>query len=98
VLVVYARALVAQWAQRSVLATLGKASLTVFCTHLVICLAALVVVADPAPAALHWRDSALLAATLLTLYATALVFVEGKRIVPVLIASLSARLASRTAR
>ncbi|MEP7064036.1 MAG: OpgC domain-containing protein [Betaproteobacteria bacterium] len=98
VLVVYARTHVVQWAQRSVLTTLGKASLTVFCAHLVICLVALAFVVDSVPARLHWRDSALLAATLVTLYAIALVFVEGKRIAPMLVASLSARLASRTAR
>ena len=80
------------------LATLGKVSLTVFCAHIVICLAALASVADPAPAQLHWRDSALLASTLVTLYLIALVSVEGKRAVPRLRAAINARLAARTVR
>jgi len=98
VLVIAARRTIAQWAQRSVLATLGKVSLTVFCAHIVICLAALASVADPAPAQLHWRDSALLASTLVTLYLIALVSVEGKRAVPRLRAAINARLAARTVR
>ncbi len=98
VLVVSARHLIAQWARRSMLATLGKVSLTVFCAHVIICLAALASVADVAPLRLHWRDSALLAATLVTLYVIALVFVEGRRMVPPILAALSANLAARTAR
>jgi hypothetical protein len=98
VLVVAARRLIAQWATHSVLATLGKVSLTVFCAHVTICLAALASVADPTPAQLHWRDSALLAATLATLYVIAVVFVEGRRVLPPLAAALSAWRSGRTAR
>ena len=78
-LVVYARATLAQWAERSLLATLGKASLTVFCAHLLICLVALLLVAEPSPMQLHWTDSALLAGTLAALYALAWVYQAGRR-------------------
>jgi hypothetical protein len=97
-LVVWARAAVAEWAQRSLLTTLGKASLTVFCAHLVICLGALVVVADSAPAQLHWRDSALLAGTLVALYAVAWVYQAGRRRVGPAAAAVIAKPAARTAR
>ena len=78
-LVVYARGTLAQWAERSLLATLGKASLTVFCAHLLICLVALLLVAEPSPAQLHWTDSALLAGTLVSLYALAWIYQAGRR-------------------
>jgi hypothetical protein len=79
-LVVYARNTLAQWAERSLLATLGKASLTVFCAHLLICLVALLLVTEPSPAQLHWTDSALLAGTLLALYALAWTYQAGRRL------------------
>jgi len=98
VLGVAARRRLAQWARHSLLTTLGKAALPVFCAHLVICFVALAMVADPNPQQLHWHDSALLAATLVALYAVALLFVEGRRLGAPLVATLSARLAARTAR
>ena len=58
-------------AQRSVLALMGSASLPVFCGHLALCLVALALVRDVAPATLHWQDSALLAAALAALALTA---------------------------
>lgn len=94
VLTLAVRSTFARWAERSVLATMGKVSLTIFCAHVVICLAALASVADPAPAHLHWRDSALLGFTMATLYLIALLSVEGRRALP----ALSARLAARMAR
>jgi hypothetical protein len=77
---------------------MGSVSLTVFCAHLVICLVALMMVADPAPAHLAWRDSALLAGTLVALYAIAWLLVTGKRIARPRRAEVSARPAARTAR
>jgi hypothetical protein len=79
VLVVQMRRTIAEHAQASVLATLGKSSLTVFCASVVICLAALTVVSEP-DTALHWQDSALLAGTLVTLYAVALACAAGRRL------------------
>jgi hypothetical protein len=97
VLVLCAREAIAERAQHSVLVTLGKASLTVFCVHLLICLGALAVVSEP-DATLHWRDSALLAATLLIIYGVAWASLAGRRLVHPLPAFSARRPAPRTAR
>jgi fucose 4-O-acetylase-like acetyltransferase len=97
VLVVHVRDAIARRAQHSALTDLGKASLTVFCAHLVICLSALAIVPEPG-ATLHWQDSALLAATLLALYAIARAYLASRRMVPAILAFSARRPASRTAR
>jgi hypothetical protein len=58
-------------APRSPLTLLGRASLTVFCAHLAICLVALATVADVAPAQLGWHDTLLLGGTLAALLCVA---------------------------
>ncbi len=99
VLALAARRQIERWAERSVLVTFGRAALPVFCAHLVICLIALTLVPEPSSAQLHWRDTALLAGALTTLYLVALLSLEGARVIPRLVASFNARLAAaRTAR
>ena len=105
VLVVAAREVIRAAAERSVLAVMGSESLPVFCVHLVICLAALVLVGDTAPATLHWQDSAWLAAALACLALTAGALRMGARmLVPrrtpprAVLVPLSARPPARRAR
>jgi hypothetical protein len=97
VLVVHVRDAIARRAQHSVLSDLGKASLTVFCAHLVICLGVLAIVPEPG-ATLHWHDAALLGATLMALYAVARAYLASRRMVPAMLAFSARRPASRTAR
>jgi hypothetical protein len=79
-LVLAMRGEIVRHARHSPLTTLGRASLPVFCAHLAACAVALLLVADPAPLHLAWRDTALLAATLVLLYAVAVAAVEGRRL------------------
>jgi hypothetical protein len=97
ILVICAREAIAARAHASPLVTLGKASLTVFCAHLLICLGALAVVGAPGTP-LHWHDSALLAGTLAILYAVALTSLAGRRLVPPALRLSVRRPAPRTAR
>jgi hypothetical protein len=76
ILVVNARPMLAAWGRHSPIAALGRASLTVFSTHVVFCLAALMVVGG-AHVHLHVADEALLAAALLALYAAARASLDG---------------------
>lgn len=94
-LVVLAMALrdeIARHAGQSPLTTLGRVSLTVFAAHAAICLVVLAFVADPAPAHLRWRDTAIVACTLAALYVVAWLAVEGRRALPALSARLAARM------
>ena len=59
------------WAQDSALATLGRASLLVFSTHLLICLAVLTILGDAPRPHLSIFESVLLLGTLLALYGVA---------------------------
>jgi hypothetical protein len=93
-LVLAMRPAIARIAASSLLARMGRVSLTVFAAHSAICLVALALVADPAPAHLRWRDTALLLATLAALYGVAWIATEGRRAWP----ALSARPHARTGR
>jgi hypothetical protein len=93
-LVLAMRPAIARIAESSLLARMGRVSLTVFAAHAAICLVALAFVADPAPAHLRWRDTALLLATLAALYGVAWVATEGRRAWP----ALSARPHAHTGR
>jgi len=96
-IVVRMRDVIAAHAQRSALATLGKASLPVFCAHLVICLGALAVVQEPG-ARLQWIDSVLLGGALVVLYGAALACLAGRRLAHSTPAFSAPRPAPRTAR
>ena len=76
----YRRALVAI-AERSSIATLGRASLTVFAAHLVLCLTLLAMGGDALDGQhVSLLDSALLVGTLVTLYAIARATLGGSRL------------------
>jgi hypothetical protein len=77
VIVVHGRRVLAAWAEDSSLATLGRASLTVFSVHLLLCLAVLALVGEPIHAHAGLLDALLLAGTLLTLYAVARLSLGG---------------------
>lgn len=68
---IHGRLLLRRWAERSMLSTLGRASLTVFCTHLVLCLVLLAVVGNAPASAPGLIDGLLLAGSLAILYAVA---------------------------
>jgi hypothetical protein len=81
VLVVHGRQLLVALAERSSIATLGRASLTVFAAHLVLCLVLLATgggALDPQHVSL--LDGALLAGTLVTLYAIARATLNGGKL------------------
>lgn len=79
VILMFARRRLAAWAEGSSIAVLGRASLTVFAAHLVLCLALLATGAGVAdPDHLGLLDSALLLGTLLTLYAVARIAVDKR--------------------
>jgi hypothetical protein len=71
VIAVHGRRVLAAWAERSTIATLGRASLTVFSAHLVVCLAVLATAGDDVRPHLGLLDAALLLGTLVTLYVIA---------------------------
>ena len=96
-LVVNARPMLAAWGRDSPIATLGRASLTVFGAHAVICLALLMIVEDAHPH-LHLGDEALLAATLLALYAVARLSLDGGKLLYARRRALAARFSARMAR
>ncbi len=71
VIVVHGRRVLAAWAESSSIATLGRASLTVFCAHLVVCLVVLATYGDEVKPHASLLEAALLVGTLVTLYAIA---------------------------
>ncbi|HEV8502089.1 MAG TPA: OpgC domain-containing protein [Casimicrobiaceae bacterium] len=92
VLVLALRDAIARHAAQSALTTMGRVSLTVFTAHAAICLVVLAFVADPSPAHLRWRDTAIVLCTLAALYVVAWLAVEGRRALPTLSARLAARM------
>jgi hypothetical protein len=79
ILAVHGRRVLVAWAERSSIATLGRASLTVFTAHLVVCLALLATVGDVAQTHPGLLDALLLLGTLVTLYAVARVSLGGSK-------------------
>ena len=65
------------FAERSSIATLGRASLTVFNAHLVVCLSVLATYGDAVDGVVGLLDAALLLGTLVTLYGVARVALDG---------------------
>jgi hypothetical protein len=63
------------------IATLGRASLTVFTAHLVLCLAMLATAGDALVAHASFEGAALVVGTLMALYAVARLALNGERIV-----------------
>jgi hypothetical protein len=81
VLVVAATPVIRRIAHRSPLTTLGRAALTVFVAHLAICLVALAMLPELAPAQPAWQDALLLGVTLAALLCVArLRLVLGPRV------------------
>jgi hypothetical protein len=80
VIVVHGRRVLAAWAERSSIATLGRASLTVFSVHLLLCLALLALVGEPIHSQASLLDAVLLAGTLLTLYGVARLSLGGEHV------------------
>ncbi len=80
-LVVHGRRLLVAIAERSSIATMGRASLTVFAAHLVLCLVLLATGSDALdPQHVSLLDGALLAGTLVTLYVIARVTLGGSKV------------------
>lgn len=71
ILVVHGRRMFAAWSLHSSIATMGRASLLVFSAHLLLCLVVLATVGDAIGPHVGLLDAALLAGTLVTLYAVA---------------------------
>ena len=71
ILVVHARPLLVAWSRNSTIATLGRASLTVFSGHLVLCLALLTIVGQSIAPHAGLLDAGLVAGSLVTLYGVA---------------------------
>lgn len=69
--VIHAQDVLRRWVEGSRLVTLGRASLTVFCAHLVLCLVLLTVVGNAGPGAPGLVDVLLTAGSLAILYAVA---------------------------
>jgi hypothetical protein len=81
ILAVHWRHVLVAWASRSMIATLGRASLTVFTAHLVLCLAILATAGEALVAHASFEGAALVVGTLVTLYAVARFALTGERIV-----------------
>jgi len=80
ILVVHGRRLLVALAEHSTIATMGRASLTVFAAHLVLCLVLLATGGEALDAQhVSMLDGALLAGTLVTLYAIARATLGGSR-------------------
>ena len=81
VLVVHGRRLLVALAEHSSIATMGRASLTVFAAHLVLCLLLLATGGEALdPGHVSLLDAALLSGTLVALYIVARVTLEGSRL------------------
>jgi hypothetical protein len=77
ILFAVSRSWLARWLTISPLVSLGKASLEVFCAHLLFCFAALSLVGDGTGLS-AWIQSALIATTLIGLYTVAILFVNPR--------------------
>ena len=91
ILAVHWRDVLVAWAARSMIATLGRASLTVFTAHLVLCLGILATAGEELAAHASLEGAALVAGTLVTLYAVARVMLAGERTVRVPLAVAAPR-------
>jgi hypothetical protein len=79
ILAVCGRNLLDRWAQKSTIAVLGRASLAVFCAHLIVCLILLAIVGNAPLTAPRVLDAALLVGSLVLLYGVARVALSGAR-------------------
>jgi hypothetical protein len=98
VIVVHARPTLIAWARHSSIATLGRASLIVFSTHLLICLALLTIIGDAPRRHLSIFETALLLGTLLALYGVAHASVGGGDVIRARGRALAARVSARAGR
>jgi len=81
IVAVHWRNVLVAWASRSMIATLGRASLTVFTAHLVLCLAILATAGEALVAHASFEGAVLVVGTLVTLYAVARVALARERTV-----------------
>jgi hypothetical protein len=79
VIVVHGRHVLAAWAERSSMTTLGRASLTVFSAHLVVCLLLLATHGDRVQSHPSLLEAGLLIGSLATLYAVARASLYGSK-------------------
>ena len=77
IIAVHGRRVLVAWAEHSPIATLGRASLTVFTAHLVLCLALLATLGEGVETHVGLLDAVLLLGTLVTLYAVARASLAG---------------------
>ena len=97
-IVVHVRPVLVEWAAHSSIATLGRASLTVFSAHLLICLALLTIIGEAARPHLSVFETLLLLGTLAALYGVAQATLAAPRVVRAGSRALAARLSARGAR
>jgi len=79
-LVVLVRPVLVAWSRNSTIATLGRASLTVFSAHLVLCLALLTIVGEGVAPHAGLPDAGLLLGSLVTLYGIARLSLGSARV------------------
>jgi hypothetical protein len=98
VIAVHARHILIEWAERSSIATLGRASLIVFSAHVLICLALLTIIGDAVRPHLSVFETALLVGTLVTLYGVARASLGGEQLFRAHRSALAARVSTRAVR
>ena len=79
IIIMHCRPALGAWARNSTIAMLGRASLTVFSAHLVLCLSLLMSAGISAPTKPVLLDAALLAGCLITLYALAQISLNSSK-------------------
>lgn len=98
IVAIHGRQVLAAWAQNSMIATLGRASLTVFSAHLLLCLVLLATVGEAVQPNVSLLDWALLAGTLMMLYGVARVSLGGGAALRARRNALRAQVSARAAR
>jgi hypothetical protein len=81
IIVVHGRRVLVAWAEHSSIATLGRASLTVFSAHLLVCLVVLAWIGDDVAPHVGLLDAALVLGTLAMLYAIARASLGGGKVI-----------------
>jgi hypothetical protein len=81
IIVVHGRRVLVAWAEHSSIATLGRASLTVFSAHLLVCLVVLAWIGDDVAPNVGLLDAALVLGTLAMLYAIARASLGGGKVI-----------------
>ncbi len=98
IIVLQGRHILVAWGRSSAIATLGRASLTVFSTHLLVCLVLLAAVGEAVQPTVRLGDVALVGATLVVLYGVARASLGGGAALRAWRESVRAQVSARVAR